>query len=235
MFSYIIYLVKKIFEKNCFYNSYFLIRKGINLLDPKTVYIEKTVKISHKNVLIEDNVTIKGNSTICSNVKLLKGTYIVDSFIKEGSIVGPFVYISNSDIGSNNLIGPFSFLRPNTKSASFVKIGAFVETKNSFIDEKSKLPHLSYLGDASVGKNVNLGAGLITCNYDGVKKSKTLIGDNVFIGSDVQLIAPLKIASNSYVAAGSTINKDVNEYDLAISRTKQVNKENYAKKIKGGK
>jgi len=209
--------------------------KGVKFQDISTVYIDKTVKISQEKVELEDNVTVKGSSVIAKNVKLLKGCYIVDTQIAENSIIGPYVYIQGAKIGANNKIGPFSYIRPGTISASKVKIGAFVETKNMLIDEGSKVPHLSYIGDANIGKNVNVGAGVITCNYDGVKKSKTSIGDNVFIGSDVQLIAPLSVANNSYIAAGSTINKNVNEFDLAISRSKQENKTNYVKKIRGKK
>ncbi|MCD6427366.1 MAG: bifunctional UDP-N-acetylglucosamine diphosphorylase/glucosamine-1-phosphate N-acetyltransferase GlmU, partial [Caldisericaceae bacterium] len=134
------------------------------------------------------------------------------------------------------VIGPFSYVRPGNKFVRNVKIGTFVEVKKSFVDENSKIPHLSYIGDATVGKDVNIGAGTITCNFSGLeghKKNPTHIGDNVFIGSHTTLVAPVKIASNAYTAAGSVINKDVPEWTLAIGRAKQVNKENWVKRRKG--
>lgn len=210
--------------------SFLLKNKGVKFLNFKTTYIDEEALISNKNVYIEDGVIIKGKSTLEANVSILKNTVIKDSYIKEGSIIGPFVSVEGALIGEANKIGPFSFLRPGTKTAKNVKVGAFVELKKTSVGESSKIPHLSYVGDCEVGSGVNIGAGVITCNYDGTKKSKTIIGDNVFVGSDSQLIAPVEIASNSYIAAGSTINLKVEEFDLAISRGKQRNKKNYVKK-----
>lgn len=203
---------------------------GVKFLNFKTVYIDAGVIISSKNVYIEDGVIIKGATSIESNVKILKNTVIKDTYIKEGSVVGPFVSVDGALIGESNKIGPFSYIRPGTETAKNVKVGAFVELKKTSVNENSKIPHLSYIGDTLIGTGVNIGAGVITCNYDGVKKSKTIIGDNVFVGSDCQLIAPVELASNSYVGAGSTINRNVEEYDLAIARTKQINIKNYVKK-----
>lgn len=203
---------------------------GVRFLNYKTVYIDKDTKISSKNVYIEDGVILKGVCTIEANVTLLKNTVIKDAYIGEGSIIGPFVSIEGASIGRSNKIGPFSYIRSGTKTAENVKVGAFVELKKTEVKDNSKIPHLSYVGDAEIGSHVNIGAGVITCNYDGSKKSKTIIGDNVFVGSDCQLIAPLEISANSYIAAGSTINKKVDEYDLAIARGKQVNIKGYVKK-----
>ena len=215
--------------------AFSLMLKGTKVQDYKTTFIDDSVQIAKKNVEIADNVTISGNSIIESDVKILKGSIISNSKISKGSVIGPYVFITDAQIGENNKIGPFSFVRPETKTENNVKIGAFVEVKKISVGENSKIPHLSYVGDADIGKKVNIGAGVITCNYDGHKKHKTLIGDNVFVGSDCQLIAPVQIAKNAYIAAGSTINKNVEENDLAISRTKQVNKKDYAKKIRGEK
>lgn len=213
--------------------AYLLSKMGVSIKDYKTTYISSRVKVSKIGVYIEDGVSINGETVIEDNVKILKGSLINNSIVSKGSKLGPYVYINDSRLGEENNIGPFSYTRPGTHTSKNVKIGGFVEVKNTKVDENSKIPHLSYIGDTQIGKNVNIGAGVITCNYDGVKKSKTLIGDNVFIGSDCQLIAPVQIDKNSYVAAGSTINKNVDEFDLAISRSKQMNKKNYAKKIRG--
>lgn len=235
MFNKFMIKIFKVFCSNRLKILYTHLARGVSFKDFKSTFIDHTVIISQEGVFIEDNVTIKGTCSIAKNVKILKGSYIIDSEIKEGSTIGPFVYIKEAIIGENNQVGPFTYIRPGTISASKVKIGAFVETKKVLIDENSKVPHLSYIGDASIGKNVNIGAGVITCNYNGEKKSKTIIGDNVFVGSDVQFIAPVSVANNAYIAAGSTINKDVSEFDLAISRSKQENKANYVKKIRGKK
>lgn len=232
-----IFMIKNLFTKlYCLFypknirNAFVHKRRGVSFLNFKTVYVDENVTISDKNVYIEDGVIIKGTTVIEANVKILKNTVIKDTYVKEGSVIGPFVSIEGAIIGANNKIGPFSFLRPGTETAKNVKVGAFVELKKTSVNENSKIPHLSYIGDAEIGTGVNIGAGVITCNYDGVKKSKTIIGDNVFVGSDSQLIAPVELASNSYIGAGSTINRNVEEYDLAISRVKQVNKKNFVKK-----
>lgn len=209
-------------------------QRGVKFLNFKTSYIDIEAKVSNKGVYIEDGVIIKGTSTIEANVTILKNTVIKDTYVSEGSIIGPFVSAEGAIFGALNKIGPFSFIRPGTKTAESVKIGAFVEVKKTTVLGHSKIPHLSYIGDAELGSGVNVGAGVITCNYDGVKKSKTIIGNNVFVGSDCQLIAPVEISANSYIAAGSTINKKVEEYDLAISRTRQVNIKDYVKKKSRG-
>lgn len=201
------------------------IDNGVNIEDPETTYISKAVSIG-KDTVIRPNTYIYGDTTIGSN-----------------SVIGPSVYIENSKVGSNVevrfssyltgcivedgvVMGPFCHVRPESHIHKKSKIGNFVEIKKSTIGEGSKVPHLSYVGDATVGENVNIGAGTITCNYDGVNKNRTIIEDNVFIGSDTMLVAPVKIGKNSTTAAGSTITKDVEPGSLAIERSSQ-------KEIKG--
>ena len=147
-------------------------------------------------------------------------------------IVKSFSHIEGAKIENNVMIGPYARIRPGTNLKSGSKIGNFVETKNSKISSNSKINHLSYIGDAQIGKNSNIGAGTITCNYDGVKKNKTKISNNVFIGSNSSLVAPIKIEKNSVVGAGSVITKNVKKNSLAIERSSQVQVRNYKKKRK---
>ena len=177
-------------------------------------------------------MTLKGKTKIHEDVTILEGCRITDSEISKGSVIGPYVVLDNCNIGEDNTIGPFTYCRPGTQTNSKVKIGGFVETKKTVIGNGSKVPHLSYVGDATIGEDVNIGAGVITCNYDGVNKHKTIIGNNVFVGTDCQLIAPLNIEEGAYVAAGTTVTSNVGKDGLAISRVKQVNKDGYASKIR---
>ncbi len=187
---------------------------GVTMIDPQSVFIYNNVTFG-KDVTIEPNVIIKENVNIADNAHIKS-----------------FSYIENSDIGKNVVVGPYARIRPKTTLEDNVKIGNFVEIKNSTIKNSSKVNHLSYVGDSILGKNVNIGAGTITCNYDGYKKHKTIIGDNVFVGSNSCFIAPITIEENSLIAAGSVINKKVAKNSLAIARTKQKNIENGAKKYK---
>ena len=147
---------------------------------------------------------------------------IEESTIGDNSVILPFTCINGSKIEKNCTIGPSARIRPQSIISNNARIGNFVEIKSSVIGKNSKVNHLSYIGDAKIGKNVNIGAGTITCNYDGEKKHKTVIGDNVFIGSGVQLIAPIKIGQNSKIGAGSTVNVDIAKNKLAIARTKKI-------------
>lgn len=196
---------------------------NIKLELPNTILIEDSVVIGD-NVEIKANTIIRGNSIIGNNVILGPNTEIIDSIIKEYSTIKHSLVIS-SKIGRNVNVGPFSHIRDNVNINDFVRIGNYVELKNSEIDENTKISHLSYVGDSEIGRNVNVGAGVITCNYDGKKKNKTVIKDNVFIGSNSSLIAPLIINENSKIAAGSTITKDVEKNTLAIARAYQLNKQ----------
>ena len=188
-----------------------LISSGVKILQPETVYIETDVQIS-KDVIIEPNVVIK------KGVKIMTGT-----------TVKSFSYLENCYIGKNCSIGPFARLRPETILQNEVKLGNFVEIKKSKLAEKVKVNHLSYLGDSTVGKNTNIGAGTITCNYDGKNKYQSKIGNNCFVGTNSSIIAPVNIGENSYIAAGSVITKNVPKNYFSISRSKQKNIKNFKK------
>ncbi len=188
------------------------VNSSVNLVAPETIFLSKDTKFG-KNVTINPYVIIGKKVKIGSNVEILS-----------------FSHIEGAKIGNKVKVGPYARIRPGTNLLSGVKIGNFVETKNSKIDSNSKVNHLSYIGDTLIGKNSNIGAGTIICNYDGVKKNKTIISDNVFIGSNSSLVAPVKIKKKSVVGAGSVITKDVKENSLAIERSEQIEVENYKKK-----
>jgi bifunctional UDP-N-acetylglucosamine pyrophosphorylase/glucosamine-1-phosphate N-acetyltransferase len=174
------------------------------------------------NVEIYPNVSFLGKVKIGSNVKIMPNCVIEESSIGDNSIILPFTCINGSKIEKNCTIGPSARIRPQSVISNNSRIGNFVEIKSSVIGKNSKINHLSYIGDAKIGQNVNIGAGTITCNYDGKKKHKTVIGNNVFVGSGVQLVAPIRIGHNSKIGAGSTINIDVAKNKLAIARTKKI-------------
>jgi UDP-N-acetylglucosamine diphosphorylase/glucosamine-1-phosphate N-acetyltransferase len=186
--------------------------KGVNLIAPETIFLSKDTKFG-RNVTIEPYVVIGFKVKIGNNV-----------------IIKSFSHIEGTKMESNVVIGPYARLRPGTILKTGAKIGNFVETKKSKIGKNSKISHLSYVGDTTIGKNSNIGAGTITCNYDGRKKHKTNISDNVFIGSNTSLVAPLKIDKNSTVGAGSVITKNVKINSLALTRSKQQEVKNYKRK-----
>ena len=190
------------------------LKKGVNLIAPETIFLSRDTFFG-KNVTIEPYVVIGPKVKIGNN-----------------SIIKSFSYIEGSNIAKNVTIGPYARLREGTILNDNVKVGNFVETKKSKINKNSKVNHLSYIGDTSIGKNSNIGAGTITCNYDGVKKFKTKISDNVFIGSNSSLVAPISINKNSVVGAGSVITKNVKKKSLALSRASQVEIKNYKRKKK---
>ena len=190
------------------------LNKGVNLVAPETIFLSKDIKFG-KNITIEPYVVIGLKVKIGNNVNIKSFSHI------EGTVI------------ENNVdVGPYARLRSGTILKSGAKIGNFVETKKSKIGRNSKVNHLSYIGDTTIGTNSNIGAGTITCNYDGVNKNKTNISDNVFIGSNTSLVAPVKINKNSTVGAGSVITKNVNSKSLALTRTKQTEIKNYKKKKK---
>ena len=188
------------------------IKKGVKMIAPNTVFFSKDTKIG-KNVTIDPYVVIKDKVRIQNNVKIFS-----------------FSHLENANIENNVTIGPYARIRPGTKLKSGSKVGNFVEVKKSTIGKKSKVNHLSYIGDSILGKNVNIGAGTITCNYDGIKKSKTNIKDKVFIGSNSSLVAPVTINERSVVGAGSVITKNVRKKSLALTRSSQVEIKNYKRK-----
>ena len=188
--------------------------KGVNLIAPETIFLSHDTAFG-KNVTIEPYVVI--------------GTKVK---IGDNTLIKSFTHIEGKKKEKNVVVGPYARLRPGTILKSNTKIGNFVETKKSNIGINSKVNHLSYIGDTIIGKNVNIGAGTITCNYNGVKKSKTKISDNVFVGSNSSLVAPVNWDSNSTIGAGSVITKNVKKNSLAITRTSQTETKNYKRKKK---
>ena len=195
-------------------------RKGVTVIDRATTYIAPDVKIG-KDTVISPNTYLYGNTTIGGECTIGPNVYIENSKISSNVNIRFSSYLDNCKVDQNVTIGPFAHLRPEANIGKDAKIGNFVEIKKSDIGSGSKVPHLSYIGDATLGKGVNIGAGSITCNYDGVNKHRTDIGDDVFIGSDSMLVAPVVIGKGSTTAAGSTITKDVEEFSLAIERNQQ--------------
>ena len=188
------------------------IKQGVKMISPETIFFSNKTKIG-KNVSIEPYVVFVGNVTLKNNI-----------------IIKSFSHLEDVKVENNVSIGPFARVRPGTTLGEGSKVGNFVEIKKSKIGKNSKINHLSYVGDANLGKDVNIGAGTITCNYDGVKKSKTLIKDRVFIGSNTSLVAPITIEEQSVVGAGSVITKNVNKKTLALTRTSQIEIKNYKRK-----
>ncbi|MEN2994127.1 MAG: bifunctional UDP-N-acetylglucosamine diphosphorylase/glucosamine-1-phosphate N-acetyltransferase GlmU [Thermodesulfovibrio sp.] len=203
--------------------------KGVTFYDPSLVWISPSVTIG-QDTIIYPNVFLEGNTKIGQNCIIFQGVRIKDSIIEDNVQIKDSTVIESSHIKSGSKIGPFAHIRPQTIIGKECRIGNFVEVKKSIIGDGTKAAHLSYIGDSEIGNNVNIGAGTITCNYDGQKKHKTIIEDNVFIGSDTQLIAPVRVCKGAYIGAGSTITKEVPEDALAISRTPQKNILGWAKK-----
>ena len=185
---------------------------GVTLKAPETVFLSKDTKFG-KNVIINPYVVIGKKTKIGNNVEIL-----------------PFTHIENATLESNVSVGPFSRIRPGSYLSKGSRVGNFVEVKKSRVGKNSKINHLSYIGDSSIGNNVNIGAGTITCNYDGKNKHKTKISDGAFIGSNTSLVAPVKIGKKSIVGAGSTITKNVKNNSLALTRSNQIEIKNYRKK-----
>ena len=190
------------------------LKSKVNMIAPETIYFSKDTKIG-KNVTIEPYVVIGSKVKIGNNV-----------------IIKSFSHLENCKIENKVEIGPYARIRPGTTLKEGSKIGNFVEIKKSTLGKKSKVNHLTYIGDTSVGKSVNVGAGTITCNYDGIKKYKTRIKDNVFIGSNSSLVAPITLAENSIVGAGSVITRNVSKKSLALTRSQQLEVKNYKRKSK---
>ena len=198
-----------------------LMAEGVKLFDPERIDIRGQVSVG-KDVQIDVNCIFEGEVSLGDNVRIGANCVIRDSRIDAGSEIKPMTSIEDALIGSNVSIGPFARIRPGTECEDGSRIGNFVETKKARIGEGSKVNHLSYIGDTEMGSGVNIGAGTITCNYDGANKFKTIIEDGVFIGSDTQLVAPVRVARNATIGAGSTITRDTPADKLSLSRAKQV-------------
>jgi bifunctional UDP-N-acetylglucosamine pyrophosphorylase/glucosamine-1-phosphate N-acetyltransferase len=203
---------------------------GVTLIDPENTYIETGVQIGMDTVILPGTI-LRGNTVIGEGCTLGPNTEITNSTVKDEVTIKQSV-VQEAFVDSFASVGPFAYLRPGAKLGQHVKVGDFVEIKNAVLGEGSKVSHLSYIGDAAVGKNVNFGCGAITVNYDGFNKNLTEIDDDAFVGSNVNLIAPVKIGKGAYVVAGSTITHSVEAGDLAIARERQVNKPGYAEKIR---
>jgi bifunctional UDP-N-acetylglucosamine pyrophosphorylase/glucosamine-1-phosphate N-acetyltransferase len=202
---------------------------GVTVIDPRFTYVEQDVTVGQDTILYP-NVFLQNGTVIGSGCVIFPNVRIAASTIENNVTIMDSCVISESRVGSGSQVGPFAHLKNHAEVGRQVRIGNFVEIKKSIIGDKSKAAHLSYLGDAEIGRDVNIGAGTITCNYDGISKHKTTIEDEVFVGSDSQLIAPVTVKKGAYVAAGSTINRDVPEDALAIARSPQINKEDWVKK-----
>ncbi|MDG2176632.1 MAG: bifunctional UDP-N-acetylglucosamine diphosphorylase/glucosamine-1-phosphate N-acetyltransferase GlmU [Gammaproteobacteria bacterium] len=199
-----------------------LMKKGVTLADPSRFDIRGNASIA-MDVEIDINVILEGEVTIAGNVKIGAGCLLKNCSVGEGTVLHPYTVIEDAVIGKGCQLGPFARVRPGTEMKDDAKLGNFVEVKKSVIGKGSKVNHLSYVGDSELGSEVNVGAGVITCNYDGENKHKTVIGDGVFIGSNAVLVAPVIVEKGSFVAAGSTITKDVDKGQLAVGRGKQSN------------
>ena len=203
-----------------------LMQQGVHLIDPSRFDLRGNLTVG-QDVRIDINVIIEGDCELGNNVEIGAGCVIKNTKIAAGTKVQPYSIFDSAIVGEDTQIGPFARLRPGAKLANKVHIGNFVEVKNTTIGLGSKANHFTYLGDAEVGAGSNIGAGTITCNYDGANKFKTIIGDQAFIGSNSSLVAPVRIGNGATVGAGSTITRDVEDNSLAVERSKQFAKENY--------
>jgi bifunctional UDP-N-acetylglucosamine pyrophosphorylase/glucosamine-1-phosphate N-acetyltransferase len=207
-----------------------LMLSGVTLIDPKTTYVDRTVEVG-KDTILYPNCYLLGKTKIGERCMVEPNSKISDSIISDEVTIRSNSVITESNIEEGATIGPFSHLRPLSEVRTKAKIGNFVEVKKSIIGRGSKANHLAYIGDSLLGEDVNIGAGTITCNYDGFEKHQTIIGDRVFVGSNVELVAPVKIGNNSSIGAGTTVTKDVPQGALAISRMKQKNIKGWNKKM----
>ncbi len=206
-----------------------LTEKGVTFYDPGSTWIDSDVKVG-RDTVIYPSVILEGNSSIGSHCTIYPGVHVVDTRVGNGVKLFSSSMIEESVIHDEARVGPFTHLRPKTIIRQGAKVGNFVEMKNTDFGRGSKAGHLTYLGDADIQNNVNIGAGTITCNYDGVRKSKTKIESGAFIGSGTELVAPVKIGKKAYVGAGSTITKDVSPEALAVSRSRQEERPGWAKR-----
>ncbi|MGM0768342.1 MAG: bifunctional UDP-N-acetylglucosamine diphosphorylase/glucosamine-1-phosphate N-acetyltransferase GlmU [Pseudomonadota bacterium] len=208
-----------------------LMTEGATLADPARVDVRGNLTIGN-DILIDVNVVFEGDVELGDGVSIGPGCVIRDAKIAAGADIKAHSVIEGAEIGSCAQIGPFARLRPGTRLADHTKVGNFVETKKAVVGEGSKINHLSYVGDASLGRNVNVGAGTITCNYDGVNKHQTVIGDGVFVGSNTSLVAPVTVAEGATIGAGSTITRDVSDGELAVARGRQRNIADWDRPVK---
>lgn len=218
---------EKIMQKRI--NEYHM-RNGVTMRNPESVYIEDGVEIGNDTEICQ-NVTIKSGTKIGSDCVIGSGSMLDRAVTHDGVDVLSSV-ILESEVDEGTHVGPFAYIRPNCHVGKEVKVGDFVELKNSNIDDGTKISHLTYIGDSDVGKRVNFGCGTVTCNYDGKKKYRTTIGDDCFVGCNTNFVSPINVGDGVYIAAGSTITEDIPENSLSIARARQVNKEGWKDKRK---
>lgn len=199
-----------------------LMTEGASLADPARIDVRGNLAIG-QDIVIDVNVVFEGDVTIEDNVEIGPHCFIRNAVLRQGARIDAHSIIDGADVGPGAQVGPFARLRPGTELAKGAKVGNFVETKKAVVGEGSKINHLSYVGDAFLGRNVNVGAGTITCNYDGVNKHQTRLGDNVFVGSNTALVAPVSVADGATIGAGSTITRDIETDELAVARGRQRN------------
>jgi bifunctional UDP-N-acetylglucosamine pyrophosphorylase/glucosamine-1-phosphate N-acetyltransferase len=211
--------------------AYQLLEQGVTLADPARLDVRGTLTCG-KDVSIDVNCVFEGQVTIADNVTIEANCVIRHTTIGAGTHIKAFSHIDSAEIGEQVQVGPYARIRPGTTLGNAVHIGNFVEVKNSQIAPQSKANHLAYIGDTTIGERVNIGAGVITCNYDGVNKSRTVIEDDAFIGSDSQLIAPVTVGKGATIAAGTTLSKNAPEGQLTISRTKQISLAGWSRPVK---
>lgn len=208
-----------------------VLREGALVTAPHQVWIEETVTVE-AGALIGPNVYLAGATYLATGARVEMGSVLRDAVVAFGAQIKPYCVLEKCKVGAGAAVGPFAHLREGSELGEEVKVGNFVETKKTVLGAGSKASHLSYLGDAVIGRDCNIGAGTITCNYDGFNKHRTQLGDGVFIGSDSQLVAPVSLGDGSYVAAGSTVTHDVPANALAIARARQATKKDRAETIR---
>lgn len=201
-------------------------RNGATLVDPNTVYFNGTVQLQ-EDVVVEPNVTFNGSVQVGSNSRIGYGAHLTDADIGPGVTVKPYSVIESGTVGHAAVVGPFARVRPGTELGPHTHLGNFCETKNARVGEGSKINHLSYVGDAVIGRETNIGAGTITCNYDGAHKHQTTLGDGVFVGSNTSFVAPVSVGHGATTGAGSVITRDVESNALALTRSEQIEKSNF--------
>ncbi len=209
-----------------------LMSAGVTIIDPATTYVGPDVEVGHDTVL-HPNVYLEGRTKVGEACEIHAGSRLVDATLEDHVVILNYCVITDAHVRARAQLGPFAHLRPGSDVGEEARVGNYVELKQTTLGRGSKASHLTYLGDATVGENVNVGAGVITCNYDGVHKHPTVIGDGAFIGSDSQLVAPVTVGRGAFVAAGSSITKSVPDESLAIARSRQENKDGWARRRRG--